>query len=297
MQKSEGMRQRIDRLDVVEAKFVAVHSESQFDTIHVMFVASAVISDERLGQARATGAGAARKVFSEVWSFARRHGAITSQRTSVLAGQCPHCGVSLEIVDKAQCAHCESFLNAGYDDWVLAEITQDCEWLVADSAAHIPGWNELISADLGLSLQQLEDRASVVFWRCLMSLYFQQPAMAAPVLSPRLSGIPEVWRVSGEGFWKRPAMGSVEVVRCLPACSADDFDRAVVLLRWSGTKATGDRIASRLLNHQSIYAHEVTLIRRPGVQSKVEATFSAFSCRACGAPIDVAGAEFAPHEC
>ena len=291
MQKAEGVRQRIDDLEVAEAKFVAVHSESQFDTIHVMFIASAVIADEPLGQPAATRARIPRKAFSEVWSFARRHGAVTRQQTSVLAGQCPHCGVGLEIVDKPQCSHCKSFLNSGYDDWVLAEITQDCEWLVADSAEPIPSWNELISADPGLSLQQLEDRASVVLWRCLMSLYFQQPAMAAPVLSQGLSGIPAAWRVSGEGFWKRPAMGSVEVVRCHSATSAQDFDRAVVLLRWSGTKATGHRSTPRLLNHQSIYSHEVTLIRRHGVQSKIESTFSSFSCRACGGPIDVAGAD------
>ena len=35
----------------------------------------------------------------------------------------------------------------------------------------------------------------------------------------------------------------------------------------------------------------MTLIRRHGVQSKIESTFSSFSCRACGGPIDVAGAD------
>ena len=289
MQKSEGIRHRIDDLKVHEATLVAVHSESHFDTMHVMFVASAMIAEERLDQASEKRTGIPRKEFSEVWSFSRRHGAVTHEQKSVLAGQCPHCGVVLTIVDEAQCSHCKSYLNSGYDDWVLAEITQDCEWILADSASSIPGWNELISADPGLSIQQLEDRASVVLWRCLLSLYFQKLQMAEPVLFRGQPGVPEPWQVTDEGFWRRPAMGAVEILRCHPGSSAEDFDRVVVLVRWSGTKAKGKRSAPKLIGDQSIYSNEVTLLRRHGAQSKIESTFSSFRCRSCGASIDVAG--------
>jgi uncharacterized tellurite resistance protein B-like protein len=289
MQKSEGIRHRIDDLKVHEATLVAVHWESQFDTIHVMFVASAMIAEERLDQASAKRTEIPRKEFSEVWSFSRRHGAVTHEQKSVLAGQCPHCGVMLTIEDEAQCSHCNSYLNSGYDDWVLAEITQDCEWLLPDSASSIPGWNELISADPGLSIQQLEDRASVVLWRCLLSLYFHKPQMAEPVLFRGQPEVPEPWRVPEDGFWRRPAMGSVQVLRCHPGSSAEDFDRVVVLLRWSGTKATGKRSAPKLVGDQTIYSNEVTLIRRRGAQSKIESAFSSFRCRSCGASINVAG--------
>ena len=289
MQKSEGIRHRIDDLKVHEATLVAVHSESQFDTIHVMFVASAMIAEERLDQASAKKTGIPRKEFSEVWSFSRRHGAVTHEQKSVLAGQCPHCGVMLTIEDEAQCSHCKSYLNSGYDDWVLAEITQDCEWLLPDSASSIPGWNQLISVDPGLSIQQLEDRASVVLWRCLLSLCFQKPQMAEPVLFRGQPGVPKPWRVPEDGFWRRPAMGSVQVLRCHPGSSAEDFDRVVVLLRWSGTKATGKRSAPKLVGDQTIYSNEVTLIRRRGAQSKIESAFSSFRCRSCGASINVAG--------
>jgi len=289
MQQAEQVHHRIDQLDISEARIVAISTDPQFDTIHVQFTASALIREEPLDQMHKAAWAVPRKTFSEVWTFVRRRGAQTSLQRSLLAGQCPHCGAHLVITDTSQCPHCQSFVHAGYDDWVLCEITQDSEWIVTESAAQIPGWGELQQHDPALSLAQIEDRASVVFWRCLLSLYFQDPRMALPVLSATVSDIPNRWKVPNDGFWKLPAVGSVQLLRCLPAEQENDSDRVVVLLRWSGTRAGGDRTKPHLLSRQMLFPHELTLVRRRGAQSKLEDTFHTFSCRACGAPIDVVG--------
>jgi len=291
MQQAEQVHHRIDQLDISEARIVAISADPPFDTIHVQFTASALIREEPLDQMHKSAWAVPRKTFSEVWTFVRRRGAQTSLQRSLLAGQCPHCGAHLVITDSNQCPHCQSRVHAGYDDWVLCEITQDSEWIVTEDADQLPGWAQLQQHDPALSLAQIEDRASVVFWRCLLSLYFQNPQMAAPVLSDSIDEFPKRWRVTDNGFWKLPAVGSVQLLRCQPAANEGDPDRVVVLLRWSGTRATGDRAKPHLLSRQMLFPHELTLLRRQGAQSKLEDTFHTFSCRACGAPVDAAGSD------
>jgi hypothetical protein len=292
MQQAEGLRDRIDDLKIIECDVVAVNSESTVDTLHVRISANASIASEKLEARKASSRSAPRKDFTEVWSFSRRRGARTQQRFSLLEGRCPHCGASLEVVDRAQCPNCQSIVNSGSFDWVLSEITQDCEWLLPDDeSSEIPGWNALRKVDPGLSLQLLEDRASVVFWRCLMALYFRKRTLAAPVLFQSLPDVPAPWSFAEGGFWKLAATGSVQVLRCQPASTDKGFQKVVVLLRWSATKAVGDRNKPQLIGHQKIYAHQITMIRRPSAVTDLEAPFSSFSCRACGAPIDPGGAE------
>jgi uncharacterized tellurite resistance protein B-like protein len=290
MQQAAEIHHRIDHLDISESRIVAVSTDAPFDTIHVQFTASALIREEPLTKMHQTAWQVPRKTFSEVWTFVRRRGVQTSQQRSLLVGQCPHCGAQLQLVDGYQCSHCQSHVHAGFDDWVLCEITQDTEWIVAESTADIPGWHELQQRDPALSLPQLEDRASIVFWRSLLSLYFKDPQIALPVLPAHNPSIPASWLVTNDGFWQRPAVGSVQLLRCEPGNSDGEFDRAVILIRWSGTRACGNRVQPHVLSRQMVYPHELTLIRKRGAQSKLENTFHSFSCRACGAPIDVRGA-------
>lgn len=105
MQKAEGIRNRVENLSIREMEIVTASSELQFDSIHVRITAKAEIFDESLdgGCGRKPMFGSSEKEFTEVWSFARRHGVQTRDDASVLAGQCPKCGASLEVVDKAEC--------------------------------------------------------------------------------------------------------------------------------------------------------------------------------------------------
>lgn len=287
MQQAENIRNRMRQVEVTGTEVVSVTSDSHFDTIHVRIGASAISYNEDLTSSRRVSGNSDRTPisFAEIWSFSRRPGVQTQTAASVMEGRCPNCGGPVEIVDKAECPQCRSVVNSGQYDWVLAEITQDEEWVVPPVQHSVDGWQELQQQDPGLNFQHIEDRASVIFWRCLMSVYFEDFSYAAPVLDRQATAVPELWAPERKVFWKTPAVGVVEVVQCVPA-QADEFDRILILVRWSGTKAQGHRLKPMSVGIQRIYSHVLTLKRRQGTLSQVEKTFSSSGCSNCGAPIN-----------
>src|SRR5207244_13467431 len=99
-------------------------------------------------------------------SFLRRRG-VTSKgpdERGLLEGNCPNCGAAVEINQNANCAHCGALLRSGQYDWVLAEIVQESEW-TADRRTDLASVAALVARDPDFNLQDLEDRASVMFWR------------------------------------------------------------------------------------------------------------------------------------
>jgi uncharacterized tellurite resistance protein B-like protein len=192
----------------------------------------------------------------------------------------------MEIVDTAKCPQCQSVVNSGQYDWVLSEITQVEEWVVPPVHHSVPGWDKIQQSDSGMNFQHIEDRASVMFWRCLMAVYFDDVKYAAPIIDRESPGVPKLWSREAEGFWKTPAVGVVEIVRCVPA-EEDEFDRILVLVRWSATKASGDRQNPKLHGVQRIYSHVLTLKRGKGIKSTSDKAFASFSCNNCGASIDL----------
>ncbi|MCA9010102.1 MAG: TIM44-like domain-containing protein [Planctomycetaceae bacterium] len=288
MQKAENIRNRMKNVDVRENEIVSITSDRHFDTIHVRITASAISYNEdlRTGQRVSGNSDRLPISFTEVWSFSRRPGVKTDSRASILSGRCPNCGGPVKIVDKAECPQCHSIVNSGQYDWVLAEITQHEEWVVPPVQHAVSDWDELQKRDPGLNFQHLEDRASVIFWRSMMAVYFEDLRYAAPVLDTEARTVPKLWAQNPGEFWKTPAVGVVEVVRCVPA-RGDEFDRIFVLVRWSATKAQGDRVSPTLIGMQRIYSHVLVLKRKSGATSKADQAFASFSCTGCGASIDI----------
>ncbi|NNJ26726.1 TIM44-like domain-containing protein [Alienimonas chondri] len=292
MQKAEDIRNRMKNVTAGSPKIVSVESTPYFDTIHVRIPAAAITYNESLTTGRWVSGKSdrARTPFTEIWSFSRRPGVQTSADRSVLEGRCPNCGGPVAIVDRAECPQCGSIVNSGQYDWVLAEITQDEEWVVPPAAEVVPGWEELRQTDPHLNVQQIEDRASVIFWRAMMAVYHDDFAYAAPVVQRGAETVPARWHRGDDRFWKTPAVGVVELVRCQPAGAGrdgnDDFDRLRVMVRWSATPASGDRRGPRLHGHQRIRTDEMILKRRRGTVSAVDRAFSSAGCETCGAPID-----------
>lgn len=289
MQKKENIRNRMRDVQIRAREIVAIESERDFDTIHVRFVASAVSYNEGLDSGKRVSGNSDQSpiTFTEIWSFSRRSGVQTQSDKSIMEGACPNCGAPIDIVDRAQCPHCDSIVNSGQYDWVLTEITQSEEWVVPQKQEAIPGWQQLTQQDPALNLQHLEDRASVMFWRCLMAQYFEDTSYATPILSHQRNDLPRNWRLNPGQFWKNPAVGVVEVKSIEPATEGDSFDRCRVIVRWSGTRAEGNRRQPRILGKQTIFTHEMVLMREKGVVSQSDQTFSSFSCTNCGSPIQV----------
>ncbi len=288
MQQAEDIRNRMRNVQVVGWDVVAVETEQHFDTIHVRFRASAISYDESLTSGRRVGGNSDQTpiVFTEIWSFSRRPGVQTRTDASLLQGTCPNCGTQIGIVDRAECPSCASHVNSGAYDWVLTEITQDEEWIVPSSRA-IPGLAAMQEADPGLNVQHLEDRASVIFWRAMMAVYFEDLDEAAPILPPGATSLPQLWNPGQGCFWLTPAVGSVEVLGARLARTETEADTVKVQVRWSASRASGNRRSPQRLDPQRIFTHVLVLARRPGTTSRTEDTFTSFSCRQCGAPLDV----------
>lgn len=287
MQQEENIRNRMKDVRVTDAEIVCVTSDTHFDTIHVRITASAISYNEDLTTGRRVDRRSSTSPirFTEIWSFSRRPGVPTHPTASVMEGRCPNCGGTVEIVDRAQCPHCDSVVNSGQYDWVLAEITQDEEWVVPPARHQVTGWAQIAERDPGLNFQHVEDRASVIFWRALMAVYFEDHSMAAPVLHRSLTAVPQHWNRGAGRFWKTPAVGVVEVTSAQPAVD-EGPDRLMVLVRWSASPAQGDRRRPQLTGPQRIWSHVMILARNAGATSDPDQSFSSSHCPNCGAPIE-----------
>ncbi len=288
MQEALGYRNQLDAVEVRQARIAAVASDPQFDTIHVEFRAAADDYRVDLKSGRRVAADTIPQEFIEYWSFHRRPGAQTLAKPGSLEGHCPHCGAPLEITDVAQCGSCKSIVNSGEYDWLLAEITQVQEWRAPDDEADVGGLDDLKSADPAFSVQHVEDRVSVMFWRLRAAEFFGDPACAAPVTGPRyLSEIANAVKSPTRRYYEDAAVGKVECVGFSHDAEAG-FDRLSVAVRWSGALCEGDPLGShREIRSRAIRTHVYELIRKAGVASRADAAFSSASCPRCGAPIAV----------
>jgi len=269
MQKSEGKHDRMDQIEVREARLLEVESDPQFDTLHVCLRASAVDVEVSLKDGSVVGGDDEPEEFTEVWSFLRRPGVKTLDKPGLIEGQCPSCGAALEIKDAALCSSCHSWVNSGQYDWVLAEITQACEWSVREAGREVPGWGLLSAEDPGLNTQFLEDRASVLFWRWQYALWRSDPAPMRSVACDRFCAELAEKIKSRPERYEDVGVGRVTVLAVEPG---GDFDRAHVIVKWS---AEG-----------SVLQHVLVLGRRKGVKTDERSGLVSARCPACGAPAE-----------
>ncbi len=273
-QKAEGVRNRMQGVQVLAAEAVGYQTGPHFDSIYVRVRASA--QDEMVSLADESVISSDDGEFTEVWTFLRRPGAKTLARPGLLEGHCPNCGAPLAVADAAQCAACKSWVNSGEHDWVLVTITQAGEWAFPNPAREITGWADMRAADPGLSLESLEDRASMVFWRGLDSRRRQDLAPMRGVATPELLGM-----LTFDGSFERDAaVGSVAVV----AFEVDEkSEHAHVQVRWEAESCVIDDGKIRSSGRRR-YTHFLIFRRNPGVLSDPKSGLRAARCPACGAP-------------
>ncbi len=281
MQQSQGIRNDMQNVRVLKTEIVSVECDKHFDTIHVSFTASAVDTDVSMKDGKLLRNTAKRaETFVEVWSFLRRPGAKTLKKPGLIEGFCPNCGAPLKISQAAKCESCSSWVNSGQYDWVLAEITQSCEWRVHDAKRTVPGLAARQAADEGLNVQFLEDRASVLYWRWQLAHWEPNaetlPSIAAPVFTKEFLANQAHQRV----YFRNAAVGSVEVLALEPG---PPLDKAYVLVKWSGvrTRVEGGKSISE---GQGEFAHVLIMGRKSGAKTDVRSGLRSLVCPSCGAP-------------
>lgn len=295
----EEMREKkiIDHLEGLQiegARPVKFQSDRNFDVVHVRIDARAINyrKDEKTG--RLLEGSKNPEPFAEVWSFLRKPGVKTLKKPGLIEGQCPNCGNPIKIGRLSKCDVCSSLLRSGEHDWVLAGITQACEWSSRPDRA-IPGLKEFVASDPGFNMQHIEDRVSVMFWRKLEA---ERKGNVAPLRKIARNDFCE-----GQMQWYKPDKGgarrfytncAVGAIDLLGIETAEPDDHIYVEVVWSGrpsilTPNNGIEAAPRPIN----FRHVFVLGRSHGALTSSGSSLTSSHCPSCGAP-EQTGAE---NEC
>jgi len=278
LMKSEGVRNVMSDTQVLYVTLEAVQTNPPLDIVHVRFTAQgrdATVPIQStpqqiqgaLGQSPVTP-------YTEIWSLVRRHGAQTKLDAAAVGKACPSCGAPFDLGggEVVSCKYCKATVCSGEHDWVLAEITQLSEWH-PNSADAVPGLDTLREADLGVTRETLEDRASYIFWKWIESGRKQN---AAPM---RKAATPECVARGGDGAQiaqsaRDIAVGGADVILCDVAQGEKD-DLVYVNVFWSARFAPNAEPFPR----QST----LRLARKTGVSTKLSMT--QVQCPSCGGPL------------
>jgi predicted nucleic acid-binding Zn ribbon protein len=291
-QRLLGYRNLMDRVSVEGASIAQVRSDHLFDELAVRISASAtdynvaLDGGSRLSESDSSGS------FVEIWSFLRRRSTQTTVgqggRAGLIEGNCPNCGAAIEMNQNANCAHCGALLRSGQYDWVLAEITQESEWARGERT-DMPSIQAMIARDPDFSLQDLEDRASVVFWRRAASERTAGVAplkkVADPAFCVALDAALKARQRSGYDYFGECAVGSVDTLGMVSGDrDGQTWDRALVEVRWEGKLFIATDGKPRRTNRSTLSRMVLELSRRGGVKTDAGKAVSSAHCPNCGAP-------------
>ncbi|HEY7119780.1 MAG TPA: TIM44-like domain-containing protein [Tepidisphaeraceae bacterium] len=296
-QRFLGYRNRMEQVRVESIDLAHAQSGEHFDHLDVRICATAIDQNVRLADGQILSGSSEPEPFIEIWSFLRRRGAATHpDKPGLMEGNCPNCGGAIDINQNANCKYCGALLRSGQYDWVLAEITQECEWEPRRTTA-IPGMQALRQRDSGFNLQELEDKASVIFWRKnTAERLFDVKSLrksALPDFCDRFQAYLKQHLATDRTWYGDCAVGSVDVRGLLPATSnqplttnnSPGFDRALLEIRWSGTRFTLAPSGVPQRHEQSAVARTLlVLARKSGVTSNPDKSISSAHCPGCGAP-------------
>lgn len=272
--RSRGIRNRMTGVDVLGTEALGYIAGPHFDSVYVKITARAVDEMVALDGDKVLSGGP--DEFSEVWTLLRRPGAKTLARPGLLEGHCPSCGAPLSIADAAQCASCKVWVNSAEHDWVLTGITQVSEWAFPSPDRDVTGWDAMRAVDPALSLEALEDRAAVAFWRWLDARRRGDVAPLRGVSADEL--ISQIGAFTGE-FERDAAVGAVEAVAFERGAG---FDRAHVQVRWEADRmihGSGDEI----FQGRARRTHYLVFRRKAGATSDLKAGLRTARCPSCGA--------------
>jgi uncharacterized tellurite resistance protein B-like protein len=285
----QGIRNVTADMAVVDVAAVGLEQTQAFDTLHVRIRAEArdldvpasLPEDEALAAVRREP----REPFVEIWSFVRRPGTHSRSQGPLAPGKCPNCGAPFDGGAAANCSYCGAIVNSGAYDWVLSEITQGVEAGAAPS--EVPGLAELRAADPAFSLEVLEDRASLLFWRWIDAQARGEPQrlakLARPALLQEISAEVSALRERGRvRAFLQTAVGSV-ATRALELGQAETL--AQVEIRWSaqmGIVPVGGPVGTlATLPQRWIF----TLARGASVRTDAARGMATARCGNCGAPL------------
>jgi predicted lipid-binding transport protein (Tim44 family)/uncharacterized tellurite resistance protein B-like protein len=286
-QKSLGLRDLMSQIAVDDVRFLSVQSGQVFQEIAVRVGARAADYEVSLVDGHRIRGDITQEPFGEIWTFLRRTGTRTIPgKPGLLEGHCPNCGALIEMNQSVNCVHCRAALRSGQFDWVLVEITQECEW--CDVPVSIPGAAEMQAIDPMFNPQDLEDSASVMFWRMRTAERIGQVDPLRKVASPEFCELVAA-RLATPSDQPRYWFGECGVgsVRTRGLLLDDDRHRALVEIIWSGTRFLTTPDGQHQATGETGVIHTLFVLgRSPSAKTNADISVSSAHCPHCGAPVD-----------
>lgn len=293
-QQDLGYRDNMENVQAQHVQLAEFSTDGSFEVVTVRIDASAIDYRVSLDTQKPLTPRGGLESFAEYWTFIRRRGAQFDNKRGLIEGFCPNCGDSIAVNAGTKCQSCDSQLRSGQYDWVLCEITQECEWR-NEASQTIPGVEVYrANVDPGFNLHHIEDRASVIFWRKAASDRTGDIAPLAKMATqdfcerytPRLQADQTTKRYRGDC-----AVGGVET---LGVVRGEQIDKVLVLVRWSGKVfVTKSGQTPKQTSESALFRSVFVLVRQHGITTSVEQSISSSHCPTCGAP----ESDSASHAC
>ncbi|MGZ3690018.1 MAG: TIM44-like domain-containing protein [Pseudobdellovibrio sp.] len=167
MMNKLGQTNVMSDVSVRSQQVVKAYHDGLYDCIDVAVTASAFdqFVCEKYPQMNSPGG---MEQFTEYWSFIRRRD--YQKGFDIFHSEnCPKCSAPLtaKLIETARCPYCNTYLNHGEYDWVLAEITQEDDYVQDADSAHA-AVDEAKKVFPDFSKQLIEDRASNAMMQILI---------------------------------------------------------------------------------------------------------------------------------
>lgn len=120
--RRQQMRNVLENIQIARVIPVKISTDAFYDSITVRIYASMIDYTVNAQGERVCGDPNRTRPFTEYWTFMRRRGVKSNNKSSE---QCPNCGAALNINMAGVCEFCGGKVTSGEFDWVLSRIEQD----------------------------------------------------------------------------------------------------------------------------------------------------------------------------
>ena len=288
--KQEHILDVMENLEIKDAYILGFESDGNIDSIFLSITAEG--KNYKINDQTKKYIEGDKKVeeFTEIWTFIRRTGAKTLGKPGLIEGYCPNCGTPITIGRHTNCSSCGCLLRSGEHDWILSNITQNCEWVRRNNSL-IPGVKKYMSFDSGFNVQHIEDRTAMMFWRKVSA---DRQGDIAPLrkvaVDKYYSKVQKTYSASdGYEYFDNCAIGSIRLL-AVDADKNPNEDYIYVEILWNGmlkpSKNKKQSFASKIgklfekkKNSNSVFV----LKRKRGVMTDTKTGLCAAPCPNCGA--------------
>lgn len=285
-EKNSGIRYKSEDVTILYSNIIRAQNKQDFQEIHVWVNAKLTEIPIDLKTNEIMNKDVKPSVITEVYTFLRRPSAKTLQKPGLLECSCPNCGSPIEIGQVTVCKSCGGYIRSGSYDWVLSQITQACEWKYSNPCL-VRGWYELSQLDKHVCIQQVEDKASVIFWMLKNMEQSRKPETIQRFATPAFyNEMRKSMILKSKEYvcYENISLASVKLQ------SIDVTDSAVnlyLLVVWSGISVEfneNGRIPSRHRYCKPV-RNIVVLSRNLKATTKLDLALTGAHCPSCGGPL------------